>query len=69
MKRSALLTQAERLSVLSLGASALFALAGCDTLNDWLAPDRVNYKAAETAPSLAVPSDSSAAASGRSNPC
>jgi outer membrane protein assembly factor BamC len=44
-------------SVLSLGAGALFSLAGCDTLNDWLAPDRVNYKAAETAPSLTVPSD------------
>ncbi|SAK40238.1 lipoprotein [Caballeronia calidae] len=61
MKRSALLTQAKRLSVLSLGASALFALAGCDTLNDWLAPDRVNYKAAETAPALSVPSDLSTA--------
>jgi outer membrane protein assembly factor BamC len=35
----------------------LVSLAGCDTLNDWLAPDTVNYKAAETAPSLAVPSD------------
>ncbi|SAK80735.1 NlpB/DapX lipoprotein domain protein [Caballeronia fortuita] len=57
MKRSALLTRAKRLGVLSLGAGAVFALAGCDTLNDWLAPDRVNYKAAETAPSLAVPSD------------
>jgi outer membrane protein assembly factor BamC len=61
MKRSALVTQAKRLGVLSLGASALFALAGCDTLNDWLAPDRVNYKAAETAPSLSVPSDLSTA--------
>ncbi|WP_250513463.1 outer membrane protein assembly factor BamC [Caballeronia sp. INDeC2] len=57
MKLSALLTHAKRVSVLSLGAGALFSLAGCDTLNDWLAPDRVNYKAAETAPSLAVPSD------------
>jgi len=57
MKFSALLTHAKRVSVLSLGAGALFSLAGCDTLNDWLAPDRVNYKAAETAPSLAVPSD------------
>ncbi|WP_250509230.1 outer membrane protein assembly factor BamC [Caballeronia sp. GACF4] len=61
MNRSALLTQAKRLSVLSLGVSAVFALAGCDTLNDWLAPDRVNYKAAETAPALAVPSDLSTA--------
>jgi outer membrane protein assembly factor BamC len=57
MKFSALLTHAKRVSVLSLGAGALFSLAGCDTLNDWLAPDRVNYKGAETAPSLAVPSD------------
>jgi outer membrane protein assembly factor BamC len=54
MKRSSLFTHAQRLSVLSL---AIFTLAGCDTLNDWLAPDRVNYKGAETAPSLAVPSD------------
>jgi outer membrane protein assembly factor BamC len=61
MKRSALLTQAKRLSVLSLGAAAVFALSGCDTLNDWLAPDRVNYKSAETAPNLAVPSDLSTA--------
>jgi outer membrane protein assembly factor BamC len=57
MKLSALLTHAKRVSVVSLGAGALISLAGCDTLNDWLAPDRVNYKAAETAPSLAVPSD------------
>ncbi|KAK46319.1 lipoprotein [Caballeronia jiangsuensis] len=57
MKVSALLTHAKRVSVVSLGAGALISLAGCDTLNDWLAPDRVNYKAAETAPSLAVPSD------------
>jgi outer membrane protein assembly factor BamC len=61
MNRSALFTQAKRLSVLSLGACAIFALAGCDTLNDWLAPDRVNYKGAETAPSLNVPSDLSTA--------
>ncbi|MDR5743292.1 outer membrane protein assembly factor BamC [Caballeronia sp. LZ029] len=57
MKLSALLTHAKRVSVVSLGTGALISLAGCDTLNDWLAPDRVNYKAAETAPSLAVPSD------------
>ncbi len=61
MKRSALLTHAKRLSVLSLAAGALFALAGCYTLNDWLAPDRVNYKTAQTAPNLAVPSDLSTA--------
>src|SRR6478735_1648356 len=61
MKSSALLTQAKRLSVLSLGAGVIFSLAGCETLNDWLAPDRVNYKAAETAPALNVPSDLSTA--------
>lgn len=57
MKRSALFTRACRLSVLSLGIGTLVSIAGCDTLNDWLAPDRVNYKGAETAPALAVPSD------------
>jgi len=61
MKRSALSTHATRLSVLSLGLASVVALSGCDTLNDWLAPDRVNYKAAETAPSLTVPSDLSTA--------
>ncbi|MGA7811861.1 outer membrane protein assembly factor BamC [Caballeronia sp.] len=61
MKRSALFTHACRLSVLSLGIGTLISLAGCDTLNDWLAPDRVNYKGAETAPTLTVPSDLSPA--------
>src|ERR1700744_2866187 len=61
MKRSAFSTHAWRLSVLSLGFGTLFSLAGCDTLNDWLAPDTVNYKGAETAPSLTVPSDLSKA--------
>jgi outer membrane protein assembly factor BamC len=61
MKRSAFSTHAWRLSVLSLGFGALFSLAGCDTLNDWLAPDTVNYKGAETAPSLTVPADLSKA--------
>ncbi|MDR5750190.1 MULTISPECIES: outer membrane protein assembly factor BamC [unclassified Caballeronia] len=61
MKRSALSTHAARLSALSLGLATVVALSGCDTLNDWLAPDRVNYKAAETAPSLNVPSDLSTA--------
>jgi len=46
---------------LSLGIGTLISLAGCDTLNDWLAPDRVNYKGAETAPTLTVPSDLSPA--------
>ncbi|CAN7271881.1 outer membrane protein assembly factor BamC [Caballeronia sp. LjRoot31] len=61
MKRSALFNHARTLSVLSLGIGTLISLAGCDTLNDWLAPDRVNYKGAETAPTLAVPSDLSTA--------
>jgi outer membrane protein assembly factor BamC len=38
-------------------ALALVTLAGCDTLNDWFASDRVNYKGAGTAPPLNVPSD------------
>ncbi|WDD94540.1 outer membrane protein assembly factor BamC [Burkholderia sp. FERM BP-3421] len=41
-------------------AFALGALAGCDTLNDYLAPDRVNYKSTGAAPPLAVPQDLSA---------
>jgi outer membrane protein assembly factor BamC len=61
MKRSALFNHARTLSVLSLGIGTLISLAGCDTLNDWLAPDRVNYKGAETAPALTVPSDLSTA--------
>ncbi|KND62064.1 putative transmembrane protein [Candidatus Burkholderia verschuerenii] len=61
MNRSVLLTRAARLGVVSASLGALVALAGCDTLNDWLAPDRVNYKTAETAPNLAVPSDLSTA--------
>jgi outer membrane protein assembly factor BamC len=61
MKRTALFTHACRLSVLSLGIGTLISMAGCDTLNDWLAPDRVNYKGAETAPTLTVPSDLSPA--------
>lgn len=41
MKRSAFSTRAVQMSVMAL---ALGALAGCDTLNDYLAPDKVNYK-------------------------
>lgn len=41
MKRFAFSSRAIQLSVVAL---ALGALAGCDTLNDYLAPDRVNYK-------------------------
>ncbi|MET5116304.1 hypothetical protein AAHH79_39785, partial [Burkholderia pseudomallei] len=40
MKHSALSSRAIQVSVLAL---ALAALAGCDSLNDYLAPDRVNY--------------------------
>ncbi|MDE1183952.1 outer membrane protein assembly factor BamC [Paraburkholderia sp.] len=54
MKRSALSLHATRMAALALG---LATLAGCDTLNDWFASDRVNYKVAGSAPPLAVPSD------------
>ncbi|RQU84611.1 outer membrane protein assembly factor BamC [Burkholderia cenocepacia] len=54
MKRFAFSSRAIQLSVVAL---ALGALAGCDTLNDYLAPDRVNYKNTGSAPPLAVPSD------------
>jgi outer membrane protein assembly factor BamC len=54
MKRSALPLHATRMAALAL---ALVTLAGCDSLNDWFASDRVNYKVAETAPPLNVPSD------------
>ena len=57
MKRSALSLHATRMAALAL---ALTTLAGCDTLNDWFASDRVNYKGAATAPPLAVPNDLSA---------
>src|SRR6201996_9041314 len=54
MKRSALSLHATRMAALAL---ALTTLAGCDTLNDWFASDRVNYKVAASAPPLAVPND------------
>jgi outer membrane protein assembly factor BamC len=54
MKRSALSLHATRMAALAL---ALVTLAGCDTLNDWFASDRVNYKATSIAPPLNVPSD------------
>lgn len=54
MKRSALSLHATRMAALAL---ALVTLAGCDTLNDWFASDRVNYKGAATAPPLNVPND------------
>ncbi|HEY3596458.1 MAG TPA: outer membrane protein assembly factor BamC [Paraburkholderia sp.] len=58
MKRSAFSLHATRLAALTL---ALATLAGCDTLNDWFASDRVNYKSTSSAPPLAVPSDLSTA--------
>jgi outer membrane protein assembly factor BamC len=60
MKRSAFSLHATRLAVLAL---ALGTLAGCDTLNDWFASDRVNYKATSSAPPLTVPSDLTASQS------
>ncbi|AOJ68389.1 MULTISPECIES: outer membrane protein assembly factor BamC [Burkholderia] len=54
MKHSAFSSRAIQVSVLAL---ALGALAGCDTLNDYLAPDRVNYKSTGSAPPLQVPQD------------
>ncbi|WJF91194.1 outer membrane protein assembly factor BamC [Paraburkholderia bonniea] len=58
MKRSAFSLHATRMAALAL---ALSTLAGCESLNDWFASDRVNYKATASAPSLAVPSDLTAA--------
>ncbi|CAB3643710.1 outer membrane protein assembly factor BamC [Trinickia soli] len=54
MKRSAFSLHAIRAAALLL---AISTLAGCDTLNDWFAPDRVNYKATGSAPPLQVPGD------------
>ncbi|WP_179402392.1 outer membrane protein assembly factor BamC [Burkholderia guangdongensis] len=54
MKRFAFSSRAIQISTVAL---ALGALAGCDTLNDYLAPDKVNYKATGSAPPLAVPND------------
>lgn len=54
MKRSAFSLHAIRATAVVL---ALSTLAGCDTLNDWFASDRVNYKATGSAPPLQVPGD------------
>lgn len=54
MKRSALSSHATRAAVLAV---ALSTLAGCESLNDMLASDRVDYKSTSSAPPLAVPSD------------
>ncbi|PMS23974.1 hypothetical protein C0Z18_01210 [Trinickia dabaoshanensis] len=54
MKRSAFSIHAIRAAALVL---AISSLAGCDTLNDWFASDRVDYKTTGSAPPLKVPSD------------
>jgi outer membrane protein assembly factor BamC len=58
MKRSAFSIHAIRAAALVL---AISTLAGCDTLNDWFASDRVDYKSTGSAPPLKVPSDLDAA--------
>ncbi|TAM07087.1 MAG: outer membrane protein assembly factor BamC [Paraburkholderia sp.] len=58
MKRSALSLHATRMAVLAL---AIGSLAGCESLNDVLAPDHVNYKDTPSAPPLTVPQDLSSA--------
>ncbi|WP_321942242.1 outer membrane protein assembly factor BamC [Paraburkholderia tropica] len=58
MKRSAFSLHATRMAVLAL---ALGSLAGCESLNDMFASDRVNYKDTSSAPPLAVPKDLSSA--------
>ncbi|WP_114811488.1 outer membrane protein assembly factor BamC [Paraburkholderia kururiensis] len=58
MKRSAFSLNAARMAALAL---ALGSLAGCESLNDWFASDRVNYKDTPSAPALNVPKDLSAA--------
>jgi outer membrane protein assembly factor BamC len=62
MKRFAFSSRAIQMTTVAL---ALGALAGCDTLNDYLAPDKVNYKATGSAPPLAVPSDLTAVPLGK----
>ena len=51
MKRSALSLHATRMAALTL---ALVTLGGCESLNDWFASDRVNYKGAGSAPPNAL---------------
>ncbi|MFX1762321.1 outer membrane protein assembly factor BamC [Paraburkholderia sp. A1RI-2L] len=60
MKRSVLSLHATRMAVLAL---ALGSLAGCESLNDMFASDRVNYKDTPSAPALAVPQDLSTVSS------
>ena len=58
MKRSAFPLHATRLAVLAL---AIGSVAGCQSLNDVFATDRVDYKDTPTAPPLTVPQGLSAA--------
>ena len=58
MKRSAFSLHATRMAALAL---ALGSLAGCQSLNDWFASDRVNYKDTPSAPPLVVPQGLTAA--------
>jgi outer membrane protein assembly factor BamC len=62
MKRSALSLNATRVAVLAL---TIGSLAGCESLNDMFASDKVNYKDTTSAPPLAVPQDLSAAPTGQ----
>ncbi|RKP46653.1 outer membrane protein assembly factor BamC [Pararobbsia silviterrae] len=58
------MTRSARISHIARAVAALAllgTLAGCDTLNDWLAPDRVDYRSATSAPTLTVPEDLSKA--------
>jgi outer membrane protein assembly factor BamC len=58
MKRSALSLHATRVALFAL---AIGPLAGCESLNEWFASDRVNYKDTPSAPPLEVPHDLSSA--------
>lgn len=58
MKRSAFSLHATRMAAVAL---ALGSLAGCESLNDWFASDRVNYKDTPSAPTLVVPQGLTAA--------
>ena len=58
------MTRSARISHFTRAVAALAllgSLAGCDTLNDWFASDKVDYKSAKSAPTLTVPDDLSKA--------
>jgi outer membrane protein assembly factor BamC len=63
MKRSAFNHHAVRTATIVLAFSTL---AGCETLNDWFAGDKVDYKATGSAPPLQVPGDLTAAGAAQS---